>query len=219
MHQLALILGEPTHVHFRRLQRGSTILKYDVDREAVPKVSERVTLVRRGEGEPIALKAFEATNKMLRDDNGVADLKVGAVILPFPGRDQVREEFTSVRQHGFFDGVVTGVSGHDVTRHITMHAEDKKISGFVASPTQAKLLMARYDEPVRVFGKGKWKRDDEGNWELVEFKIENFEALDDSPLSAALDKLRRIPTEWSDDAYSELAEIRHGLRDKGNGGN
>ena len=38
------------------------------------------------------------------------------------------------------------------------------------------------------------------------------------PIPTALAALRAIPTEWGDDAYSELDEMRHGAKDKRNGG-
>ena len=46
MGQLALLLGEPAAVHFRKLTRGSTVLNAKIDREAAPKVRDRVVRVR-----------------------------------------------------------------------------------------------------------------------------------------------------------------------------
>jgi hypothetical protein len=216
---LAQMLGETAHVHFRRLAPGSTVIVSDVEREAVPKVLARVSQVKRGEGTVEVLRAYGAINRLLREDNAVGLLRTGtAVVLPFPGRNEAQEEFESVRQHGFVDGVVTGVRGRDETRHITLETADGQLSGFYTTRAIAKALARKYDENVRLFGKGKWTRDKEGVWTLQEFKVEGFEELDDASLSEALAKLRSIPTQWDDTAYEELSIIRHGPRSNGNGG-
>ena len=217
MHQLALILGEPAQVHFRKLVRGSTVIVHEIEREAVPKVMDRVDGVRRGDGPSEALRAYKAANRMLREDNAVGSLKNGRVILPFPGKDEVREEYAVVRQHGFVDGVITGVRGRDQTAHIILQAEDRQIAGCWTSRVIAKQLGGMLWEPVRLYGRGRWKRDDEGVWELIDFKVESFDPLNDTPLSAALADLRKVPTEWGDNAYQELGMIRHGPRANGNG--
>ncbi len=218
MQVLAQILGEQAHVHFRRVATGSTVIVHNVEHEAVPKVRERVARVRSGDGPTDAQRAYQTANKLLREDNAVGSLKNGVTILTFPGREEAREEFTSVKQQGFIDGVVTGVRGRDESIHITLQVEDRQVSGCYTNRAVAKRLAAKFLEPVRLFGKGKWHRDSDGNWALEDFKVENFEPLDDAPLSKALATLRAIPTEWDDDSYQELRVIRHGPEGKRNGG-
>jgi hypothetical protein len=218
MRELANILGEPAHVHFRRIAKGSTVIVHAIEREAAPKVRERISQVRRGEGPSEAMRAFAAANKLLREDNAAGSLKSGAVILRFPGIKEAREEFAAIRQHGAFDGIVTGVRGRDETAHITLWADGKAVSGFYTTRAIAKDLAKKWDEAVRLFGRGRWSRDDEGNWTLLDFRIESFEPLDEAPLGTALADLRNIQTEWSDDEYHELQVSRHGPRAKRNGG-
>lgn len=218
MHQLALILGETSHVHFRRVVKGSTSIVHVVERESVPKVRDRIRHVREGDGPSEAMQAFGVANRMLRDDNAVASWKNGAVILQFPGREQTQEEFTAVRQHGFVDGEVTGVRGKDQTVHLTLQIEGKQVSGFETNRAIAKQIGGRMWEPVRLFGKGKWRRDNEGTWNLETFKVEGFEFLDAASLPAALSALRAIPTDWTDDAYGELLDMRRGPKGNRNGG-
>ena len=50
--QLAIILGELNAVHLVRLEGGSTIVVHKIEREAVPKVVDRVTSVRVGDRPP-----------------------------------------------------------------------------------------------------------------------------------------------------------------------
>src|ERR1700722_12332094 len=88
MEQLAELLGEAQQVHFGGLARGSTVILAKVENEATPKVHERVAKVKSGGGPSEARRAYQAVNRMLREDNANGSLKGNAVILPFPGRDQ-----------------------------------------------------------------------------------------------------------------------------------
>lgn len=222
MSELSQMLGEKSSVHFERLEKGSTIIVHKVDREAVPKVRARVAAVKQDEGLTTdAAKAFRTINRMLRDDNAKGqwqDNKTGAVIIQFPGRDQTEEKFAAIRQQGSLDGIVTGIRGKDETIHVTIQAEGQQISGCYTTKAIAKQLGTKLFEPVRLFGRGRWARDSEGVWSLLDFKIENFEALTDVSLSKALAGLREIPTEWDDGSLKELGTIRDGPGGKRNGG-
>ncbi|HVZ91532.1 MAG TPA: hypothetical protein VG843_07775 [Rhizomicrobium sp.] len=220
MGELAALLGESASVHFRRLERGSTVIVHAVEKEAVPKVSERTAAVRRGDGTQEAMRAFNAINKLLREDNAVGDLrakKQTATILVFPGRLDATEKFMAIRQHGSIDGVVNSIGGKDETVHIRLDYQGRQLSGCYTTRSIAKELAHRLFEPVRLFGRGRWNRDDDGNWTLEDFKVESFEPLSDAPLSDALTALRAIPSELNDASYSEIEELRHGPGKKGNG--
>jgi hypothetical protein len=221
MAELATLLGEEKAVHFLRLTKGSTVLNAKIDREAAPKVADRVAGVRAGDAPTEPMRAYNTLNKLLRDDNAIGVLRdtgPRGIVIRFPGRELAEEKFASIRQQGSIDGIVTGIRGKDETIHITLQSEGQQISGCETTRTIAKQLAAKYLEPVRLFGRGSWSRDADGVWSLVKFKIESFEALQDVPLASALDALRAIPTEWGDDAYTELDKMRHGPGDKRNGG-
>jgi hypothetical protein len=222
MGELAQLLGEPAAVHFKRLARGSTILVHSVDREAVPKVQQRTSSVRRGEGTQEAQRAYKTLNKLLREDNAVGFLRekrTSAVVLKFPGRLAPEERFAAVRQYGSIDGVINRIGGRDETIHVSLEMDGQQISGCYTTRAVAKELRhVLFDTTVRLFGRGKWNRDGDGNWSLEEFKIESFEPLKDAPLSQVLTELRSIPTHWTDESYDELRAIRHGPGDKRNGG-
>jgi hypothetical protein len=212
MSELATILGERSSVHFERLEPGSTVIVHRVEREAAPKVRDRIDHVRTGEAAGDALRAFAKVNKMLQEDDGTGTLREkrrGGVVILFPGREQAAEKFASVRQAGAIDGEVIWAGGDDIG-HITLKSEGREISRITVSKTVAKELAKKLYEPVRLFGRGKWSRDSDGAWTLLEFKAEYFEPLEDVPLSTALERLRAIPTEWTDESYSELSTIRRG---------
>jgi len=222
MHELGMMLGEPNAVHFRKLEPGSTVLVQKIDKEAIPKVRARVTDVRRREAPREALRAYDTINKLLRNDNAVASLREGvrgAVIIRFPGREEAEEKFPSIRQHGAIDGRVIRVGGADETQPVWLEAEGKQISGCFTTRNVAKQLALKLYEPVRLFGRGRWSRDSDGTWSLLDFKIESFEPLEEAPLTQALQALRAVPTEWTDTAYADIAAIRNEPpRGKRNGG-
>ncbi len=222
MEQLALLLGEPSSVHFRKLTKGSTVINAKVDREAAPKVRERAVRVRAGDAPPEPMKAFATLNRYLRDDDAVGDLRDTSrhgVVISFPGRKLTQEKFPSVKQHGSIDGIITGIRGRDATAHVILQSEGQQLSGCeIRDRALAKQLAAKYLEPVRLFGRGKWTRDADGVWQLEDFKVESFQALDDASLSKAIEELRAIPVEWGDDEFDRLMTERHSLGGKRNGG-
>jgi len=220
--QLAELLGEPTAVHFVKLEPGSTTVVHQVEYEAIPKVQERTASVRRGDGPSDAIRAYRKINRLLRDDNAVGflqDKRAKAIIIRFPGREEVEETFTSLRQYGTIDGEIIRIGGPDRTVPILLKVEDQQVSGCWADRPTAKRLAQKLFEPVRLSGRERWNRDSEGRWQLESFKVESFEVLEDVPLSKAVERLRAIPVEWPDGAYDELQVIRHGpprkLRDGG----
>lgn len=213
MRHLADMFGEPAAVHFARLEPGSTVLVSKIEREAAPKVKSRVISVRRREGPSESMRAYKAINRLLREDNGIGFLKEkqqGATIIRFPGREEAEEAFPAVRQHGSIDGVIVRVGGRDQTVHVTLESENQQIAGCYTNRQIGKELGHKLFEPVRLSGRGRWTRDDEGRWTLLDFKIEGFEPLVDIPLSEAVSELREIKTDWGPEALRELLAIRHG---------
>jgi hypothetical protein len=223
MRELGEVLGETAAVHFNRLEPGSTTLVSRIEQEAVPKVRARAVAVQRGEAPREALRAYKTINRMLREDNGVGvlkegDDKQGAVIIRFPGREEAEEKFPYVREHGSVDGVVVWIGGSGLNQavRVTLEAEAQQISGFWTDRQTGKELARKLFEPVRLFGRGRWSRDGDGQWTLIDFKIESFQALVDIPLSAALSDLRSIPVDWDDESLGKLSIIRHGPSGKSN---
>jgi hypothetical protein len=121
-----------------------------------------------------------------------------------------------VRQYGSIDGVVVRIGGRDQTVHLTLEIEGgEHITGCHTNRQTAKELAHCLFEPVRLFGRGRWARDNDGRWSLLDFKIESFDPLDGMPLSEAVERLRAIDAEWGPDALSDLQMIRHGTASNG----
>ena len=217
MTELALILGEPASVHFVRLEESSTVLVHKIEGEAVPKVEDRVAMLRRGEAPPEAMAAYRRINRRLRQDNGVGILTedTGTEVIAFPGRDEVQPvTFGAFNQEGNLDGIVIRLGGRQELVPVHLQAGPTIHSRCVARRAVAKRLGSHIFGPeLRVHGVGRWYRDEDGSWMLDRFTITDFEVLDDEPLSAVVARLRDIPgSEWSeiDDPWGELDRIRNG---------
>lgn len=218
MCELAQALGEPASVHFERLEAGSTVLVHRVEREAVPKVTERVAAVERGDAPRDAMRSIHAINRLLQEDNGTARLTKGksktAIVLDFPGARVPDDRIPSVRQHGSVDGVIVRVGGTDETVPVLLEADGRQISGCHADRAMAKKLAAHLFDPVRLFGRGRWSRERGGGWQLLDFKVESFEVLSDKTLKEALGSVRAIGG-IHENAYGTLELIRHGKQKNG----
>jgi hypothetical protein len=223
MGALAQMLGEPTAVHFDRLEAGSTSLLHKVERDAVPVVVERAKSLRRGDASPETMDSYRNINRMLREDNGRGfygrEGKEGksAEILTFPGRDEVVRRPIVIRQRGSLDGWLMRIGGTDATIHLLLQSEDRRVSGCWTTKALGKKIAKHLFEPLRVHGTGKWIRDTDGNWDVEDFKVEAFEELSDIPLSQALLSLREVPGDWGDDAIEELELMRKGTPETRNG--
>ncbi len=198
-------------VHFVRLEPGSTSLIHRIEREAIPKVKARTASVRRGVGPRDSVRAYRRINKMLRDDNGSAvwkEERTEAQIVVFPGKDDAEETISGIAQRGSVDGEVVRVGGLQKLVPIMLKCEHDELSGCWAEKGVAKALGRRLFEPVRLFGTGRWNRNDDGKWKLDIFRVESFTALRDVPLSGVLNEIRALQIDWDESAYDELSAMR-----------
>src|SRR4051812_2720236 len=71
MGEFACLLGQTDHVHFARIEKGSATLVSTVEWEAIPKVRERVRVVKyRDPAAPTeAVRAFDNLDRRLALDN------------------------------------------------------------------------------------------------------------------------------------------------------
>lgn len=216
MGDLARLLGEEKSVHFVRLDNGSTAIVHRVEREAVPKVRDRIITARGGVGPDEPRRAIQSINRRLAEDNGTGVLKLtdGAEILRFPGREDAESiQGAITEQEESIDGVVVRVGG--VKQWIGVHIQDRegRVSACLAKKDTAKqLAMHIFGQEVRLFGVGKWSRMF-GAWRLDKFYVETFRLLDETPAEETVARLQAIEgSEWRGvpDVLAELERIRSG---------
>ncbi len=201
----------------RSIEAGSAVLVVTVDPSAEPTVRERVVAVRDGAGPSDAQKAFADLDGMLRKDHATGALSHGAagVVIPFPGRNRPEPlVYGPFRQDATIDGQLIRVGGKDET--VPVHLRDGAIihTGLVCTPETARRIAPHlYGPTLRVHGTGTWFRMGAGAGELRNFRINDFEVLDDAPLLEVVGALRKVKgSDWStvpDPVRALLAE-RHG---------
>jgi hypothetical protein len=212
---LAQLFGEKDKVHFERLEAGSAVVTASVDRAAQPKVRDRVQGLRINAAPVDALKAFRSLDNMLLEDNatGVLTAGDGATIITFPGRDRPAPMvFGPFKQEGTVDGQLIRIGGKDDT--VPVHLREGAVvhTGLYTTPDLARKIAQHYLGLLRVHGTGTWYRSGDGSWELRNFKISDFEVLENTPLTDVVNKLHKVKgSTWSEvpDPVRALLEERH----------
>lgn len=216
MQNLAAMLGQEAGVHFHTLKPGSTQIVTRIDHEEVPKVAANLERVKRGDGSPEANKAQAEIDRLLAEDNAVGfvyeDENQSAEIIAFPGVTRPRPVvYGPFKQEGSLDGILISVSGADETVHLQLQNGSLKYTGIDTNRDTARRLAKHMYEPIRIFGVGRWLRDEEGNWVLKKFRVESFNVLAPDDLRDAVEKIRSIEgSEWKemDDPVSVLKALR-----------
>ena len=208
MAYLAELLGSREQVHFVRLEKGSVALVQSIEEEAVGPVRERVNLAQRPDAPEEIRRPFNKLNSLLRHDSAVGRLSVldGAEILEFQGREMPEAlNFGSVSKEGSLDGELLAIGGR--SEQVPVHIGP--YSACRATRAMAKEMAPHLFTPVRVFGTGRWARDDEGHWSLQHFTISHFDPLDPRSLSEALGEIRKMKdTSWVSRGLEEWRDVR-----------
>jgi hypothetical protein len=130
--ELAVMLGERASVHFVRLEPGSTSIVHQIEREAVPKIRQRTSSVRRGIGPRDSVRAYRKMNRMLREDNGRAvwaEERTSSEIIIFPGKDDAEEKVMGISQRGSVDGEIIRVGGAREIVPIMLKGDEDQVPG------------------------------------------------------------------------------------------
>lgn len=212
--KLSVVFGDESHVHFLKVRKGSAIPEIAVEHEAAPKVASRLRLVGTPDAPPDLEKANLEINRMLREDNASATLRIksGSIVLNFPGKKTPLAEEVVVHEQGEIDGIVIRVGGKDDSVPVWIEGEGRAIYKCQTNRDIARQLATYlFDKPVRVAGNGKWCRTPERKWELEQFDIKSFLILDDTGLEQLISELRTIdgnPWNEMDDPQAELRKLR-----------
>jgi hypothetical protein len=216
MHDFAILLGNEKSVHpGERLEPGSTVLVARVEREAEPKVRERLRAVRTRNANDRAMEAAARLDDRLAEDNAkgmIAD-PAGTKVIEFPGRDRFQmPAFGPIQQAGTFQGVPIKIGGENDP--VPVHLEDGKDKHIIhARRSLAKQLAPHlFTSVVRVEGQGRWNRAANGAWELLNFTAESFQVMENADLRKNIAELRSIESGWKQtkDPLTKLDAIRRG---------
>lgn len=215
MAEFARLLGEPERVHFVKVDEGSAALVCRIDPQAKTEVARRLLGVRRGEGDPEALRAERKIDTMLATDSAIGELldENGAEIIPFPGRMRPKPlRYGPFREDGVLEGVLIRVGGKDETVPVWLR-DGAVIHKCTAKEDLARRISVHYSKGdlLRVRGSGRWMREEDGSWSMEQFDIGEFEPLDETSLPDVIEKLHAVQgAEWGDDPIGDLQELRNG---------
>lgn len=212
--KLSIMFGDDNCVHFLKVRKGSAIPEIAVDQIAAPKVAARLRLVGMPDSPPELERANLEINRMLREDNASATLKLknGGIVLNFPGKKTPLAEEVVVYEQGELDGIVIRVGGKDDSVPVWIEGEGRAIYKCQTTRDIARQLATYlFDKQVRVAGNGKWCRTPERKWELEQFEIKSFLPLEDTGLEQLIGELRAVKgNQWNemDDPQAELRKLR-----------
>ena len=214
MLKFAKLLGEQDRVHFVALEPGSAVLVARAEPEAASLIEHRIIAFKQGSVDPLALKIWQDLDDMLVTDNAVAQLldSNGAEVLAFPGRTRSKPlEFGPFREDGVLEGVVIRVGGKDGSVPVWLK-DGTEIHKCTASVMLSKQLSEHYQGALlRVRGSGRWTRQVDSKWKMLNFDIKDFEVLDDTPLADIVKRLQSLPgANWGDDPIGDLKRLRSG---------
>jgi hypothetical protein len=217
MKEFAILLGEFANVHFEGVAEGSAVLRAIAEFDAVPKINHRVRLVATGQAPPEAMRAIMALNELLANDNtsgSVAreDNSHEEEMISLPGAEQETEPvFGPISQPTTLDGIVIRVGGTlaDVPVHIQTRDRIEKHC-FATRELAKQLGKHLFETELRIYGDGKWIRDETGIWILQKLDITRFEELNSASLIEAVADLRSVEGhDWSGtDPWRDLSESR-----------
>jgi hypothetical protein len=162
------------------------------------------------------MKAQEAIDRLLADDNAngflYEDEEPAAKVIEFPGATKPEPvSFGPFTQDGTLDGVLMSIGGADKTIHLQLQNGDIKYTGLETDRDMARRLAKHLFEPIRVFGPGRWLREEDGTWTLKRFRVQSFAALRGDDLRDAIKELRTVEgSEWKgmDDPIAALKALR-----------
>jgi len=212
---MAVLLGEESNVHLIGVESSSTCPVVLIDREAEPKVIDRVLKARNAEGPEDARRAITNINARLRKDNASADLidPQRSTVLEFPGAKAEQPlEWPSINQSTELYGIPVWVGGRSEFSNVDLldgQREWKCLADRAKAIAIAKYI---YTATLRVYGKGRWRKTPGADWELERFVIEDFDVTKATNLDQTIQDLRTVKADWKSlsDPIGQLDAIRSG---------
>lgn len=114
-------------------------------------------------------------------------------------------------QRGHLTGTIILLDGKSDPVSVKIQIKDKTVTCKAKREIAKELRDYMWGSTVRLEGRGKWLRNEDGAWELLAFEIASFDPIDDEPLTTSVARLRAIEGQWKNrpDPLGELEALRH----------
>lgn len=217
--EFSKLLGYRDHIHLKEIAEGSAAPVAWVEEEKEAKVRERVRLAAIGRGPEDANRAYTQLNEQFaRDDwSGQVSEKIDtyeAKLIEFPGKQkQVHPIYGPIKENASVQGELKRVGGEEPTIPVWLRDADGSLIPCDASKAIAKELAHLLFQEVRLNGIATYVRDENAEWQLLNFEIQSYVPLAPESIASVISDLRAIPgSEWNkmDDPLAELRRLRHG---------
>lgn len=212
---LAKLYGHTDRTHFSGISKGSAVVRTKIEATEVPKVEARLNDVRIGSGVKEAMTGKQELEDLLANDNAVGILTVAGsdrVVLPFQGRNRIKPlVLPPFREDTSVDGKLVSIGGRDRSAHAILQDGSVTHSGITMPRDMARdLAPLLYGPTLRLFGNGRFERQEDGVWKMTEFKVSRYETLKDEPVSSVLTAIRTIADNglMHGDAYHSVAGLQ-----------
>jgi len=199
---LSTLYGQKEKVHFKGIEKGSAILKADVEYDAFPKVKARIYSIGSSDTTRDINKAVEHLDEMLKEDNASGELRLGEKIIPFPGKNKVAEEKISLVQWTEIDGVVIKIGGKDSSIPVTIRdIEGNTYNCQIFGEERAKEIAKYYlGSILRIGGDAKLIRHPINGWTIHSLVIKSFEPIESRDLIDVFTDLRNLESNgWKEE--------------------
>lgn len=218
---LADLYGREDVLHFVGLEESSLAIRSRAEPQAEDEISDRVEAVAQDDASADVKQAYERLSKLVIEDRGTAAYieREGTPLLRFPTGERIETQETVYGpfwQRGHLTGTVILLGGKSDPVSVKLQVKDRTITCKAKRSVAKELRDYIWGSPVRVDGNGKWTRDSNGRWNLLQFDIASFDPVDDESLTTTVARLRAVEGKWKQrpDPLAELEKIRNG---EGNG--
>jgi hypothetical protein len=151
-------------------------------------------------------------NEMVGEDRTVARVTFGAsAILRFSGKMADPNPEITIANVATVTGRLYAIAEVQ-PGFVQARIRPRNGSNYVACTATgdvADRLSACFSKSVRAHGKGTWRRSEVGGWTCSSLEITAIRTVDDVPLREAIDALRKIKADWTDDPLGEWEALQY----------
>jgi hypothetical protein len=134
---------------------------------------------------------------------------VSVALTPFPGIAKVSTDNIEVENFGSVVGYLYMLSEARGSFQARLRVDDRALHCSVA-PVVARELAAYLFGRVRVHGRGRWMRGDDGVWRAVQMEISSAERVEDKSIREVVNLLRAVDIQWPNDPLDYLSRLNNG---------